>query len=449
MRWLRVFASALACDFWSLGVCRSVVCDRQARGPRIWLASAETGGCGRARLFYRPIPCNSLRASPVLTAALAGPSLMTHRASGRNRVVCDRGADRGNAPLTDLDQRVLTVLCAHRVVRTDQLERLFPDVPERTLRYRTRRLHDLGLAGRSRPYRERGSAPNHHWPTRRADCLMRGDPVPRGGERKQPNPVFIAHATALTEFYVTLTTRINKVGLAVQEYRREAQAREAFTHLGKDRALAPDAMVILVGSDGRQFGAFVEIDLGTMSHTRLRQKAELYAAYTESDAWHGRHLFLPALLFLTTTDIRAGKFLKALARMLAHGPRSKTRRAFTAGAAGVAWAPHQLLDPACLMDLDGRTGLALTDVLGAARSPYEKTITTSTSPRRSRRSRAPPRAARTADLSRPGWMPRRSPGGCARTRRTPSCSASPPTPACASASCFRCVGRTSTSTPAA
>lgn len=206
MRQWYTVASALACRFRPFWVCRSVVCDRQTPEPGIWLARAGTGGVGRARLFYRSIPCNSPRASLVLIAAdLAGPS-MTHRTSGQSRIVWTRSRSVENgAALTSLDQRVLTVLCAHRVVRQDQLERLFPDVPERTLRYRTRRLHDLGLAGRSRPYRERGSAPNHHWPTRRADCLMRGDSVPRGGERKQPNPVFLAHATALTELYVTLT----------------------------------------------------------------------------------------------------------------------------------------------------------------------------------------------------------------------------------------------------
>src|SRR4029077_4361242 len=139
------------------------------------------------------------------------------------------------------DKRVLTALCAHRVVRQDQLARLFPDVPERTLRYRTRRLHDLGPAGRRRPYREHGSAPNHHWPTRRADCLMRGDPAPRGGERKRPNPIFLAHATALTELYVTLATQAPAPGLALQSYPREGQAREPFEHAGKERALAPDA----------------------------------------------------------------------------------------------------------------------------------------------------------------------------------------------------------------
>ena len=285
-----------------------------------------------------------------------------------------RPSDRPAAPLADIDQRVLGVLCAHRVVTQAQLGRLFPAIPERTLRYRTRRLHELGLAGRSRPYREQGSAPNHHWPTRRADCLMRGEPTPRGGERSRPNPMFLAHAAALTELYVTLETEADQAGLTVQEYRREGEARELFDSAGKERALAPDAMVIVVDAHGRKFGAFVEIDLGTMSHTRLRAKAELYAAYAASDAWRGPHLFLPALLFLTTTDIRAAKFLSALARALSHGLRRSSRRAFVAAAAGIAWAPGRLLADACLADLDGNAGLALTDVLDAARAPHERAL---------------------------------------------------------------------------
>ena len=301
---------------------------------------------------------------------------MTADASGgRGRVVRPRrGPAPSVAPLAEIDRRVLSVLCAHRVVTQAQLGRLFPGIPERTLRYRTRRLHELGLAGHSRPYRERGSAPNYHRPTRRADCLMRGEPVPRGGERTRPNPIFLAHAAALTELYVTLETRAGTAGLSVQEYRREGDAREAFNSAGKKRALAPDAMLILADAQGRKFGAFVEIDLGTMSHTRLRQKADLYAAYAASDAWRGRHLFLPALLFLTTTDARAAKFLSALARALSHGPRQHGRRPFVAGAAGIAWAPGRLLGDACLADLDGNVGLTLADILGAARAPYEQAL---------------------------------------------------------------------------
>ncbi len=301
--------------------------------------------------------------------------MAANRAGGRDRVVrARRSSDLTAAMLAEIDQRLLGVLCAHRVVTQNQLARLFPGVPERTLRYRTRRLHQLGLAGRSRPYRECGSAPNHHWPTRRADCLMRGDPAPRGGERRQPNPIFLAHAAALTGLYVALTTQAADAGLSVQEYQREGHAREAFTSLSKQRALAPDAMVILVGSDGRKYGAFIEIDLGSMSHTRLRQKAELYAAYATSDAWHARHLFLPALLFLTTTDTRANKFLGTLARALSLGPSRSGRHAFVAAAGGIAWAPHRLPTEPCLADLDANTGLTLLDVLATARAPYEQAL---------------------------------------------------------------------------
>jgi hypothetical protein len=111
-----------------------------------------------------------------------------------------------------------------------------------------------------------------------------------------------------------------------------------------------------------------------MSHTRLRAKAELYAAYVASDAWRTRHPYLPALLFLTTTDIRARKFLKALARSLSHGPRSNTRRAFVAAAAGIVWAPRHLLSESCFADLDGHTGLTLPHILNTARAPYEQAL---------------------------------------------------------------------------
>jgi DNA invertase Pin-like site-specific DNA recombinase len=110
------------------------------------------------------------------------------------------------------------------------------------------------------------------------------------------------------------------------------------------------------------------------ARTARGQKAELYAAYAASDAWRGRHLSLPALLFLTTTDARAAKFLSALARALSHGPRQHGRRAFVAGAAGITWAPGRLLGEACLADLDGNVGLTLTDTLSAARAPYEQAL---------------------------------------------------------------------------
>jgi hypothetical protein len=50
------------------------------------------------------------------------------------------------ASLSDLDRRLLTLLCEQRVLTQTQLERLHSDVADRTLRYRAERLSQLGLA---------------------------------------------------------------------------------------------------------------------------------------------------------------------------------------------------------------------------------------------------------------------------------------------------------------
>jgi hypothetical protein len=54
------------------------------------------------------------------------------------------------------------------------------------------------------------------------------------------------------------------------------------------------------------------MDLGTMSHTRLHAKAEMYVAFAASDAWRDSYEFLPALVLLTTSEPRALRFLHAL-----------------------------------------------------------------------------------------------------------------------------------------
>lgn len=151
-----------------------------------------------------------------------------------------------------------------------------------------------------------------------------GERAPRGGERREPNPLFLAHSAGLTDLYVTLAMDAPAAGLALFDYRREGAAREPFEHAGRQRALAPEAFVILLDERERKFGAFVELDLGTMSHARLRQKADLYAAYTAAGTWREQHLLLPALLFLTTTEIRALRFLETLKHALAESSAAAT-----------------------------------------------------------------------------------------------------------------------------
>ena len=282
------------------------------------------------------------------------------------------------ATLTDIDRRLLTLLSEQRVLTQTQLERLLADTPARTLRYRTERLTKLGLVGRSRPYRDKGSAPFHYWPTRASDAFERGEPLPRGGERAEPNPQFLHHAERLSELYVLLCVQAPTIGLHVHDFKREGDAREVFRADGRERALAPDALIHLHDDNGRGLLAFVELDMGTMSHARLKTKAGGYAAYAAQAAWTERHPFCPCLLFLTTTETRAIAFLKAIGTQLdSHGRGNYfTRRYyfewFAAAACAHARGPERALAEACWDDLAlAGGGLTLGDCLSKARLAYD------------------------------------------------------------------------------
>jgi Replication-relaxation len=283
------------------------------------------------------------------------------------------------ATVTNLDRRLLTLLSEQRVLTQTQLERLLVDTPARTLRYRSERLTKLGLVGRSRPYRDKGSAPFHYWPTRASDAFVRGEPVPRGGERAEPNPAFLHHAERLSELYVLLAVQAPAVGLHLHEFKREGEARELFRADGRERALAPDALIHLHDDNGRGLLAFVELDMGTMSHARLKTKATGYAAYAAQAAWTERHPFCPCLLFLTTTETRAISFLKTLLALLdkqGHGNYYNRRRGFfdwfAAAACAHAREPKRALSEACWDDLTlAGGGLTLTDSLNKARTAYD------------------------------------------------------------------------------
>ncbi|MGA9875830.1 MAG: replication-relaxation family protein [Solirubrobacteraceae bacterium] len=279
--------------------------------------------------------------------------------------------------LSELDRRIIELVSSQRVVTSTQLELLLSDVPGRTLRYRTDHLHRAGLLGRSRPYRERGSAPYHLWPSRRADTLVRGAPVPRGGERAEPNPLFLAHAAGMTEMYALLATQAHAPGLHLRSFVREP--RERFQAEGRSRTLAPDALLELHDSEGRGLLAFVELDLGTMSHARLKVKAGCYAAYAAHAAWVERYAFYPCLLFLTTTEARALTFLKTLADLLQkvarggyYDHRAENVSWFAAGACAMARTPQRALSEPCWDDLTvSGGGLSLLDCLSAARALYD------------------------------------------------------------------------------
>ncbi len=251
----------------------------------------------------------------------------------------------------------------------NQLAAIEPSTSPRTLRYRCAQLARRGLLGRTRPYRERGSAPHHLWPTRKGEAMACGGPPPRGGERQEPNPLFLAHAAGLTEIYVALETTL-PAGSELTRFDREAKAREPFSTLVKreQRAIAPDVLIEITDRDGGPLLAFIELDMGTMSHRRLKQKAAGYAEYAKADAWHERHRFCPPLLFLTTTEKRARSFLGAIGKELGRDALLLSCASDLARRiGGTATEPRWLLGAD-----EGKQAVDLLAALREARRPFDE-----------------------------------------------------------------------------
>lgn len=280
-----------------------------------------------------------------------------------NNHTCARSS-AGSPPLSDLDRRILDLLSFLRVLTVPQLASLSPETPPRTLRYRTARLAKHGFVGRTRPYRERGSAPHHLWPTRKGEAIAKGEAPPRGGERREPNPLFLAHAAGLSELYVVLKTGLPE-GIELADFEREAEAREPFITLGREKwAIAPDACIQIADADGKRLIAFVELDLGTMSHRQLKAKAAGYGEYTRLEAWRHRNPFCPALLFITTSEKRARSFLAASDREI--GTR------MLVACVGLARDLRRCIVAPEWMVGDGEQATDLLGILRAARRPYDE-----------------------------------------------------------------------------
>lgn len=267
--------------------------------------------------------------------------------------------------LSELDHLILGLLSSLRVLTLPQLASLSPETPPRTLRYRAARLAKHGFLGRTRPYRERGSAPHHLWPTRKGEAIANGEPPPRGGERREPNPLFLAHAAGLSELYVALKTGLPE-GTRLVSFEREAEARETFSTLGREeRAIAPDACIQIADTDDNGLVGLVELDLGTMSHRQLKAKAAGYGEYAQLEAWHHRNAYCPPLLFITTGEKRARSFLAAADREI------DSDRMLVASV-GLARDLRPCIAAPEWMVGDGEQVTDLLGILRAARRPYDE-----------------------------------------------------------------------------
>ncbi|MGH2755800.1 MAG: replication-relaxation family protein [Actinomycetota bacterium] len=269
--------------------------------------------------------------------------------------------------VSDTDRDILDNLVEHRVVTAAHLSVLL-EVPARTIRYRLCLLKTKGYARSVRPPADKGSSPDHWCPTRRADSWAKGERAPKGGDKAAPSTTFVEHSGAITALYVALLKAT--AGLGLSEWAREGGAAEEFEWRSRPRKIVPDAFMVLADKEAA-YRAFVEVDLGSMSMTRLSQKISGYAAYYAAQAWNGTHPFPPVLLLATTSEARSAGAIARFEQRLAQAGRHLHSFHYRGrydwvpemGACACARYPDEAVSEPVWLSAGGGDGLYLTDLL--------------------------------------------------------------------------------------
>jgi len=225
------------------------------------------------------------------------------------------GIAKGVDGLSAIDHKLLALLQGHRVLTTPQLISLTAR-PERTIDYRLSRLRGSGFVDRTRPYAESGSSPFFWWLTRRGAGVIEGSSPAPG--KASPNPLFLRHTAAIAGIYVALVDVGPHVGLVEPTWRRDELAWEEWrATIGGVKHLRPDAhLEVSIEVDGasERAGAFIEVDFATMDQKRLAAKVGRHRKYCDDRVWWDRHPGCPALLLVTTSDVRVTRFLSNIER---------------------------------------------------------------------------------------------------------------------------------------
>jgi hypothetical protein len=182
--------------------------------------------------------------------------------------------------LTDRDRRIAHDCYEHRVLTTDQLRRLHFR-RARTTRRRLGQLHQLRVLDRFRPAWQRGEgSPPYHWVLDEVGAYLVADEL--GIDRRElrwrhADAISIAasaklvHQRAVNDLFTQLAVEAHEAGGALSEWYGERTTR---TLLGG--TVVPDGYGVLELSDHPPLHVLVELDRGSETHERLREKAAAY-----------------------------------------------------------------------------------------------------------------------------------------------------------------------------
>ncbi|MHB1539394.1 MAG: replication-relaxation family protein [Solirubrobacteraceae bacterium] len=195
--------------------------------------------------------------------------------------VSDAQITRLAARLTERDRQIAIDCYEHHVLTTGQLQRLHFAF-EQNARRRLLTLYTLRVLDRFRPYTARGagSAP-YHWVLDEAGAHIVA--VHRGRDRhdlrwQRDRTLSIASSTKLThhievnEFFARLADEAARAGGALSEWYGERTLHDIF-----DGALTPDSYGVITLPNRPPIHLLLELDRGTETTDRLREKATRYA----------------------------------------------------------------------------------------------------------------------------------------------------------------------------
>jgi hypothetical protein len=198
--------------------------------------------------------------------------------------VSDEQLTRLAAHLTSRDRQIALDCYEHTVLTTSQLQRLhFAGIAEQTARRRLLLLYGLRVLDRFRPLVPRGvgSAP-HHWVLDEAGAYIVAaeHQIARSELRYQhaaalgvADSIKLTHHIEVNEFFCCLHAEAIREGGALSEWYGERTLHRLF-----HGRLAPDSYGVLRLPDRVPVHLLLELDRGTETSRRVREKATRYAS---------------------------------------------------------------------------------------------------------------------------------------------------------------------------
>lgn len=198
--------------------------------------------------------------------------------------------------LTARDVDIIEAVHQYRVLKQDQLQALFFGSKSAAQRVLSR-LFDHGFLERKFLPVLYGRSSTYYVLDRRGAELLRAergyDDLNWYASSKDLKSDYIDHTTAINDFRVSITVAARRQGLALITWASESQLKADYDRVSipgsrQPVSLIPDGYFIL-GTPRGNAHFFLEVDRGTETLDRFRQKVEAYIGYHQSGQYERRY----------------------------------------------------------------------------------------------------------------------------------------------------------------